>query len=382
MSAGAKRCCPILPFQGEHKRAKQHGSHGVGDDEKPIAVGNTAEAQFGAVMQALQDEELESPGIPMAARKMLAEGAKPWLRNVMKNGLHELQKRIISQIRETFSMIASCIDSKVEDQVRTVEMKMSELKGLETQLQEALKDLAQADAQLEDRREKQSKAEKQVNGSQVADKEFKERQKARAKDVQLSQNEWKHHASVEGKLKLLVEGACPIEDQRKACDKFMNELQKLGLEPSLRIALPMVLERKPEERTSFDLLVLDGVKDILCKTMEAVESKLNAAKEGNDAVKQEADAHVAASVKLYSDLDNEIREVQLAETLRKDREAVITSLENQAEDCRNLLGASTKSSEANKATREKFLEVQGTLENLVSAASSLEEVDASSEAQN
>jgi len=318
----------------------------------------------------------------MAARKMLAEGAKPWLRNVTKNGLHDLQERVLSQIRETFSVIASCIDSKVEDKVRTVEMKMSELKGLETQLQEALKVLVQADAQLEDRREKQLKAEEQVNRSQVADKEFKERQKARAKDVQLSQNEWKHHASVEGELKLLVEGTCPVEDQKKACHKFMNELQKLGPEPSLRITLPMVLERKPEERTSFDLLVLDGVKDILCKTMEAVESKLNAAKEGNDAVKQEADAHVAASVKLYSDLDNEIREVQLAQTFRKQREAVTKLLENQAEDCRNLLGASTTSSEANKATREKLLEVQKAFENLVSNASSLEEVDASSEAQN
>jgi len=128
-------------------------------------------------------------------------------------------------------------------------------------------------------------------------------------------------------------------------------------------------------------MVLDGAKEVLRKSMEAVESKLNTAKQANDTVKQEADAHIAASAKFYEELDNEIREVQQAEGLRKGRAATIESLEKQADYCRNLLGATTKSSEASKSARKKFSEVQDALESLVSAAYSLEEADTSAETQ-
>merc|ERR1719223_1416307 len=210
-------------------------------------------------------------------------------------------------------------------------MKTCELNGLEAQLQDTFRNLAQTDAQLETLREKQSKAEELVNESQVADKGFKDRQKAGAKEMQLLQNELKKTASVEEGLKPLLDGTGPMEDGKKACDQFMKELEKLGTESALLVALPMVLEKKPEERKSFDLMVLDGVKDVLRKTMEAIELKLKNANEAADGVKQESDAHVAASIKLYSDLDDEIREVQLAEELRKDRAAAIVSLQNQAE---------------------------------------------------
>mmetsp|Transcript_55356 Transcript_55356/g.110010 ORF Transcript_55356/g.110010 Transcript_55356/m.110010 type:complete len:395 (-) Transcript_55356:143-1327(-) len=380
-SAGAKRHSPVPLLHGEQKRAKQDGSCGAGDDEQPIDVGRTPEAQFRAVIQALQDEALESPGIPMVARTMLAEGARPWLKNVTNDGLHDLQKQILGQIRETFNSIASGMDTNIEDRRRDVKTKTSELSDLEAQLQDAFRLLAQADAQIEVSREKQLKAEQQVNWSQANDKAFKERRRERAKEVQMLHNELKHCAAVEEGLKPLVEGTCPIEDQKKVCDRLMEELQKLGSDAALLVALPMVLDKKPDERKSFDLIVLDGVKDVLRKTMETVESKLSAANEAIDGVNQEADAHTAASIKLYSDLDDEIREVQMAEEVRKDRAAAIKSLENQAEDCRNLLGASAKSSEASKAIREKFSEVQNDLESLMSAASSLEEVDAMSEAQ-
>merc|ERR1711920_248173 len=103
--------------------------------------------------------------------------------------------------------------------------------------------------------------------------------------MQVFQNELKHRASVvEEGLLPLVEGTCPIEVQKKLCDKFMKELKKLGPDSALLVALPMVLEKKPEERKSFDLIVLEGVKDVLDKSMKAFESKLNAAKEAADAV--------------------------------------------------------------------------------------------------
>jgi len=372
-STRLKRRWPKLTPQGDQKRAKQ--------DETPVAGHcGTPAAKFTAVMTALEDEALESPGIPMAARKMLADGARPWLGNVTArspsqgDGLHELQEQLLGQIRETFSLMGSGMDSNAEDKVRAVEIRTSELMGLEAQLQGASNVLAQADAQLEARRDKVSKAQEKVNGIQAMDKAFKERKKARAKDVQVHENELKHYVSVEEGLQPLVEGTCPTKDQKKACDKFTKEMQKLDPEPALIAALPMVLAAKPEERKSFDFMVLDGVKDVLRKTTEAVQSKLGAAKEAFDTVKQEADAHTAVSVKLYSARDDEIRELQQAEELRKDRAAAIASLKTQAEDCRKLLGVTTKSSEASKAIRQNFAEVQEALESLVSAAYSLEVV--------
>jgi len=270
-----------------------------------------------------------------------------------------------------------------EDKVRAVEIRTSELMGLEAQFQGASNVLAQADAQLEARREKVSKAEERVNGSKATEKELEKRQKARAKDVQVHQNELKHYASLEEGIVPLIEGTCPMKDQKKACEKFTKELQKLDPEPALLAALPMVLGAKPEERKHFDLVVLDGVKAVIKKTMEAVQSKLDAAKEALEATKQEADAHVAASGKLCSDLDDEMRELQQAEELRKDRAAAVASLKTQAEGCRDALAASTRSSEASKAIRENFAEVQEALQSLVSAANSLEEVvDVSTDAQN
>lgn len=359
----------LVPPGGE-KRTKQHEAGGC---EQPSAVGTTPEAKFRVVMKALQDEELESPGIPMAARKMLADGARPWLGKEPGDELHELQEKLLGQIRVTFSLIASGMDSHAQDKVRAVEIRTSELMGLEAQLQGASNVLAQADAQLQARRMKVSKAEEKVNGSQVTDKEFEERKKARAKEVQVHENELKHYASVEESLKILVEGTCQTKDQKKVCDKFMKELQKLGPEPALTAALPMVLAAKPEERKSFDHMVLDGVKDLLRKTTEAVQSKLDSAKEAVDKFKHEADAHIAASVKLYSDLDDEKRELKQADELRKDRAEAIASLKTQAENCRKLLGETTKSSEASKATRANFAEVQEALESLASAARSVDQ---------
>jgi len=49
----------------------------------------------------------------------------------------------------------------------------------------------------------------------AAGKEFKERQKASTKDVQVAQNELKNYASAEEGLKPLVEGTCPIEEKKK-----------------------------------------------------------------------------------------------------------------------------------------------------------------------
>jgi len=301
---------------------------------------------------------------------------------VTGDGLHEVQEQLLSQIRETFSTIASGMDSNVEDSVRAVEIQTSELMRLEAQLQGASNVLAQADAQLEARKEKQSKAEEQVHGIQAADKEFEERQKARAKHVHVLQNELGFYVAIEEGFEELVGGACPIKDQKKAGDKFMRELQKLGPEPALLAALPMVLASTPEDRKSFDLKVIDGVKDVLRKNMDTIESKLNATKEAADAVKQEACAQSAASAKRYSDLEDEIRELQQAEELRKDRAAELVSLKTQVEDCRRFLGVSTNTCEASKATREKFSEVQDALESLVSAAYSLEEADTSASSQN
>merc|ERR1719336_488322 len=116
------------------------------------------------------------------------------------------------------------MDSRVEGEAKAVEAKMLELNGLEAQLQDAAGSLSQADAQLEVLREKQWKAEEQVNASQLADREFKERQKARAKEAQVIQDELRQYTSTEEGLKSLVEGTCPTEHTEKACEKFMKEL--------------------------------------------------------------------------------------------------------------------------------------------------------------
>jgi len=338
------------------------------DGEQLIAAGKTQDTQFRTVIRALQDEALESPGIPMVARKMLADGAKPWLRNVTENGLHEVQVRLLHQIRETFRTIAAGMDSNVEDSNKAVEIRVSELMRLEAQLQGASNVLAQEDAQLEARKKKRWKADDEVQRSQAADKELKEREKARAKDVQVLQNESSYYFAIEEGFKQLVEGTCTIDDNTITCDEFMRELQKLGPEAALLAALPTVLASKPEDRTSFDLRVIDGVKDVLRKTMDTVECKLKATKEAADNVKHEAFAHAAASVKLCTDLDNDIRELQLAEELRKDRAADLASLKIQTEDCRKLLGVGMQTSEASKSIRENFSDVQDSLESLVSAA--------------
>jgi len=374
-STRVKRRWPVLNPPGDQKRTKQDETPWAGDGRQPASIGATPESKFRAVIQALHDEALESPGIPMAARKMLADGARPWLRNVTGDGLLDLQEQLLGQIRETFSLIASGMESTAEDKVRAVEIRTTELMGLEAQLQGASNVLAQADAQLEARRERLSKAEEKVLGTQARDKEFKERQRARAKDVQVHQNELHHYLSVQEGFKHLVDGTCPIKDQKKTMDKFMKELQKLGPEPALVASLTMVLATKPEERKKFDETVIDGVKDILGKTVEAVISKLDAAREAAETLKKEALDHTAASAPIYAEHNDEIRELKQAEELRKDRAAAIASLKTQAEDCRKLLGVSTQSSQASKAIRENFAEVQEALESLVAAAYSLEGVD-------
>mmetsp|Transcript_73234 Transcript_73234/g.145252 ORF Transcript_73234/g.145252 Transcript_73234/m.145252 type:complete len:395 (-) Transcript_73234:128-1312(-) len=371
-----KRRWPVLVPPGGQKRAKHDDTPVAGGGVRLSTVGTTPEAKLRDVVEALLNEALESPGIPMAAREMLAEGSRPWLGNVTGAGLHELQELLLGQIRETFSLIASGMESNAEDKVTAVEIRTSELMGLEAQLQGASNVLSQADAQLEARREKVLKAEEKVKASQASDLDFKLRHKVREKEVQVHQNDLKYYVSVEEGLKTLVDGTCPAKDQKKACDKFMKELQKLSPEPSLISSLPMVLTKKPEERKSFDHMVLGEVKDVLRKAMEAVQSKLDAAQELADHVKQEANSHTAVTVKLSSDLEDENRELQQAEELRKDRAAAIASLKTQADNCRNLLGISTKSSEASKAIRDNFAEVQEALEGLVFAAYSLEEVDA------
>lgn len=301
---------------------------------------------------------------------------------VTADGLHGVQEQLLSQIRETFSAIASGMDSINEDSARAVEMRTSELADLEAQLQRACDRLAQADAQLEARRERRAQAEERVRGARAADKEFKERQQERARDVNELHNELRYSGAVGDAFDQLIGGTCVVKDQKETVDNLMRELQRFGLEPALLAALPLVLTSKSQDRKCFDLKVIDGVKDALRESKDSLQSKLNAAKEAADAVKREADAHAAASVKLNSDLDAEIGEREQAKELRRSRAAETATLKIQAENCRKLLTVRTKASEAGKASREQFSEVQDALESLVSAAYSLEDADTSAESQN
>eukprot|EP00930_Biecheleria_cincta_P001020 TRINITY_DN102191_c0_g1_i1.p2 TRINITY_DN102191_c0_g1~~TRINITY_DN102191_c0_g1_i1.p2 ORF type:complete len:380 (+),score=153.58 TRINITY_DN102191_c0_g1_i1:78-1217(+) len=237
------------------------------------AKGSTASKQFKEVAAALSQAE----GWPKGVLAMLGENLQSIL-GQPKEERHDTQVRCAEMVAE----IMKSIEENIQNQIKEAENKLAEAGTEKARREEkAAADSAEAAA-------KAAALEEAKKALDEATKEGKEAQKAvqaatkeqKAGDAENLANEEKKKdldAALETIFKPLKEGAIEESARKKA----IADVTKLGKEfvfdNALLTSLPSALSKKPEERGSFDGLVVNQLEKALTENAEKLAATLEAA---------------------------------------------------------------------------------------------------------
>jgi len=217
--------------------------------------------------------------LPSKTRQMLAAGA-PYALAPLPEERHASQISLVGHIREVLEKAAAELSLRAEEAKRGCEEKRQEMNGAESEKQVADAAADEARAALATQQEKVDEqimlaksAEKEVKAVEVAEKAC-----AKERAVSTKEKDRLKAIEVEG-LQALLDRTVSDKEFKKLSTKTMKELEKMGADAALLAALTSVLQKKAEERESFDTMVMDQARALIHEKIAVVDAAL----ETNDA---------------------------------------------------------------------------------------------------
>jgi len=138
--------------------------------------------------------------------------------------------------------------------------------------------------------------------------------------------------------------------KQRGLDRLSKELTKAGLEDSLIKSLHLPLSKAPDQRGSFDGVVLKSLEEAIEEKLAKLSSEIEAfgpAKEERAAkVKEAQDAHDAAKAASESAADTLAEAIKAEETAKEAAAAAKKSLKSLAADIANAAASLDEAKEA------------------------------------
>lgn len=237
--------------------------------------GATVKAKISAVVAALEDDFLAGEATEVA-RRMLAAGAPKALADPIEKR-HLMQTTVVSHIREALLQSASKLEAWAADARRAAEGAASEATGIKAESDSALDAAVEATKDLHTKKAAYLESTKKTVDAKKDLHSFQQSQQVLAEELQALEKERLHYRHItDGDLKALLEQGSEAPDAKAVSKRLVKELEKLGAEAALQIAIPAALLKKPEERKGFDAHVLQSCQDLVAVSLADVAQRIEA----------------------------------------------------------------------------------------------------------
>lgn len=280
---------------------------------------------------------------------------------------HPMQEVVLGHVREFFDGVVGRLGERVAEQKGA--LAQAEASADPAKLDDASSALTAAEAVVEERRKVLHSA--QQGFAEAAD----ELQKARAsskgivKEKTFAEKELAHVKAIEDDgLKPLTEGVSPNEKEaKKAADKLVRDLGKLGAEPTLLASAHQVLLKPPSERKGFDAIVIKSLTELLTERKEAASKQLADQEAALSELNVDITAKEAVVEKARGERDEEVKRLEAADVERTNRLDLKQALEKEAEQKSHVVAERIAALQRAEAEVARVEALRGTFELLVSA---------------
>lgn len=326
-----------------------------------------------SIVGALADDTFPHD-VPETARSVLAIGVRASLQSTVEER-HVIQDEILGLARGTLNGMLEGLKSKAQEDRGKAESLSAQTAVLRTDLQILTAEVENTGSASDALAEKSAQSAQAHADKEMVVSEAESALSLLAKGRSKLEAEKGKHQDLSERLEKLIGGSnaaeaaaeaaaaadgeaeakseAQIEKERakrekesqKALTKMVADFHKLGAESTLMVAVPNVLQKKPEERRGFDGLVVTGLRDFVADKVRGVDEHLseNAAEtskadevlEGHRkalaglTATKDADSEAAATAK--SKHDEKVEGKAAKETAISDMEAEESNLKMAAE---------------------------------------------------
>lgn len=285
------------------------------------------------VVKVLTDDELECE-VPMQSREMLAKGAPSALRSAVEER-HALQEKVLGHIKDTLADMSTKLTATKDKAEAAAAEATSVLEAAKAELNTATEALAEAQNALDASEEKLSETTKAMHAAEAevrkANLGVKASQKA-ADNVEKEKIKFTSFAE-KPEWKALMEGTCESEKERnKFIRHLVNQFGRLGAEDALLASAPAALAKGPEDRKSFDTMVIDSLLGVLKKGEEDSDTKLQEIATERATVDAEAVAKTGIFEKAKAELADQSEETSKLQAARDEKDAASKEVAKKVEE--------------------------------------------------
>lgn len=249
---------------------KRSASTAAGGKKKKVAAG--VEQQCKVVAEALADAE----AFPKPVLQMLSASVKQCL-GVPKEERHSFQEQVIDMVRN----VLTSVQSGMEEQIQAAEQKVASADGEKSTRDAAAEAAAAVHAQ---KVEATAAAKAQVAATAEAQKAAKEAMVAAIKEQQAGDAELNAAAAKLEKLtsckadcfEPLSVGSLEAAPANEAVSTVSQIGKEFKFDSSMLTSLPSAILKRPDQRGSFDVLVISQAAEELQKHVAGLEQVLAA----------------------------------------------------------------------------------------------------------